>query len=183
MLGETALPGYTWEKHNRPKLEALTEQLGLTADQAVDALARCQLVQTRSGWVEHVPQQQHFLDEVLEGRSTLRQLLIDKPGVAMTLLRSSPATMQKTAAYLQDKLGWSKEVLASRVVSEHVLLQSSRDALHASVQSICNTFGASATDTGQIAEKAPRLLTFTPTAIEQAAEAVIEVMGSKEAAW
>ena len=123
MLGETALPGYTWKKHKRPKREALTEQLGLKADQAVDALARCEQAQLQVAWVQHVLQHQHFLDgKVLQGSSTLRQLLIDKPASAMLLLLSSPATVIQAVAYLQNKLGWSKEVLARRVASDPIIL-------------------------------------------------------------
>ena len=54
--------------------------------------------------------------------------------------------------------------------------------MEASVQSICDTFGVSVTEVGKLA-KQPRLLGFTPSTLKLAAEAVIEVMGSKEAAW
>ena len=185
MLGETALPGYSWGEHNGPKLEALTEQLGLTADQAVDAVARSEGAQTRSGWVKHVPHHQRFLEgEVLQDGNTLRQLLIDKPAGAMHLLRASPAAVRAAAAYLRDYLGWSEEVLASRVLVDPLRLSYSVDTLDASMQFICNTFGVSAAaEAGELAERENRLLTFTPSTLKLAAEAVIEVMGSKEAAW
>ena len=74
--------------------------------------------------MKHVQQHQRFLDEeVLQGRGTLRQLLIDKPEGAMRLLQASPAAVRAAAAYLQDKLGWSEEVLASRVVFEPSLFK------------------------------------------------------------
>ena len=73
--------------------------------------------------MKHVQQHQRFLDEeVLQGRGTLRQLLIDKPASAMLLLLSSPATVIQAVAYLQNKLGWSKEVLARRVASDPIIL-------------------------------------------------------------
>ena len=184
VLGAKALPGYSWEHHNSPKLKALIAQLGLTADQAVDALARHKSARTSSGWVEHVLHHQGFLDvNVLQDGRSLRQLLIDKPGRAMPLLAASPATMQSAAAYRQDKLGWSREELASRVVRQPIILARSVNKLAASVQSICNTFGVSVAEVGKLAARQPRLLGFKPSTLEQAAEAVVKVMGSTEAAW
>ena len=49
--------------------------------------------------------------------------------------------------------------------------------------SICNTYGVSVAAAGQLAARHNRLIYVAAATLEQAAEAVIKVMGNKKAAW
>ena len=61
VVGDTALPGYTWEHDNRPKLDVLM-QLGLGADEAVNVLVKSEHAQAERAWVEAVERHRVFLE-------------------------------------------------------------------------------------------------------------------------
>ena len=182
VLGETALPGYTWEHDNWPKLDVLM-QLGLGADEAVNVLVKSKDAQDSRAWVEAVERHRVFLEgEVLQG-GTLCQLLIDKSASTLTLLTASPSCVQAAATYLRDVLGWGAGVLAKRVNAEPHHLRRTTETMQRNVQSICNTFHVPVKAVGKLAAMKPMLLLLALERVESSVASLIEVMGTKEAAW
>ena len=182
VLGETALPGYTWEHDNWPKLDVLM-QLGLGADEAVNVLVKSKDAQDSRAWVEAVERHRVFLEgEVLQG-GTLCQLLIDKSASTLTLLTASPSCVQAAATYLRDELGWGAGKLAKRVNTDPNLLASAAEKMQRNVQSICHTFHVPVKDVGKLAARKPMLLLLALERVESSVASLIEVMGTKEAAW